>query len=176
MDLTMPLTDGIYYKDKFFKLNTDFKVWLKIDSLLTNDFDFLPDKLFLIISLAYEKSFPEDINIAFRGVTDFYSMFSGKKKGGGKKLFSFGEDGRYIFSAFFSQYGIDLFKTEMHWWKFLALFEELNEQTLFGKILKYRSVDLGSVKDKKLKSFYTKMKSLYSLETPESIADAFFAV
>lgn len=176
MNLITPPAEGIYHGDKFYKLNTDFKVWLKIDSLINDSNALSPEKLIIILSLAYEKSFPEDISCALDGVLDFYSAFSKGNSGKNKKLYSFEQDASYIFSGFYSMYGIDLFETKMHWWKFRALLEELGETTLFGKILKYRSMDLESIKDKNLKRFYSKMKNFYSLDKSADIAEAFFAL
>ena len=44
--------------------------------------------------------------------------------------YSFAQDAPYIYAAFKEQYGIDLTEVEMHWWKFMALFESLNEDRI----------------------------------------------
>jgi len=48
-----------------------------------------------------------------------------------KQIYSYEFDDEYIFSAFLEQYGIDLNEIEyMHWWKFKALFNSLNENNV----------------------------------------------
>jgi hypothetical protein len=81
---------------------------------------------------------------------------SHKSKGGGssKNIYSYEYDDEFIYSAFVECYGVDLNKTEMHWWKFKALMKGLNSKCEFVKIKGYRSY---SGKDKeliKLRDYY----------------------
>ena len=81
-----------------------------------------------------------------------------------KQIYSYEFDAEYIYSAFMEQYNIDLNSIEyLHWWKFKALFNSLNENILFSKIMSYRAMDLSRIKDKEMKKYYKKMKDLYSL-------------
>ncbi len=176
MTLTRPLPEGIYCKDKFYRLNTDFKTWLKIDEIIQSDMTNEDEKLAFILSLAYTSSFPENINDALSGVLDFYSMYKHGTGKNTKKIYSFEKDAPFIFSAFRSQYGIDLFNTDMHWWKFKSLFDSIDENTTFGKIVRYRSINTDDIKDKNKRNFIRKMKKLYSLDEEADIASALFAL
>ena len=176
MTFTTPLPEGIYHEDKFYAMNTDFKTWLKIDELIQSDLTEETKKIALIIALAYKNALPESIDAALTGVLDFYSGYNLSKGNNEKKLYSFEKDAPFIFSAFYSQYNIDLFEVNLHWWKFKALFNSLEENTLFGKIIRYRAINLEDVKDKERKKFIRKMKQLYSLGEQENIADAVFAL
>ena len=81
-----------------------------------------------------------------------------------KQIYSYEFDDEYIYSAFMSQYGIDLNNTKyLHWWKFKALMNSLNDNTLFVKIMGYRNIELSKIKDKSMKDFYKSMKKQYSL-------------
>lgn len=81
-----------------------------------------------------------------------------------KQIYSYEFDDEYIFSAFLEQYGIDLNEIEyMHWWKFKALFNSLNENTQFVKIMSYRNMNIAKIKDKEMKAHYKKMQELYKL-------------
>jgi len=81
-----------------------------------------------------------------------------------RAIYSFEHDAGYIFSAFLAQYNIDLNVIEyMHWWKFKALFESLNEDHLISKIMSYRSMDLSQIKDKEQRKYYRKLKMAYRL-------------
>ena len=80
-----------------------------------------------------------------------------------KQIYSYEFDAEYIYSSFMEQYKIDLNTSHMHWWKFKALFEGLNENTQIVKIMGYRAIDLGKIKDKEEKTRYKKLKKLYAL-------------
>ncbi|MGL5549231.1 MAG: bacteriophage Gp15 family protein [Culicoidibacterales bacterium] len=77
--------------------------------------------------------------------------------------FCFNHDANLIYAAFMSQYQIDLQAVELHWWQFKSLFDSLDENTQFMKIVGYRTMDLSKIKDKEQKAFYKKMKELYKL-------------
>lgn len=54
------------------------------------------------------------------------------------RLYSFSRDGGLIYSAFRYQYGIDLQQDELHWWAFLALFQDLSADSRFYQLLRLR--------------------------------------
>ena len=86
-----------------------------------------------------------------------------------ERIYDFDIDDIYIYTAFLQQYGIDLQDIEyMHWWKFRAMFNSLNEDCKFSKILSYRSIDLSEIEDKKQREFYSKMKEVYKIHTKAS--------
>ena len=47
----------------------------------------------------------------------------------GVKTFSYEQDAELIYSAFSTRHGIDLAETDLHWWRFRALFTDLRETT-----------------------------------------------
>ena len=81
-----------------------------------------------------------------------------------KQIYSYEFDAEYIYSAFMEQYNIDLNSIKyLHWWKFKALFNSLNENVLFSKIMSYRTMNVNKIKDKTLRKNYKKLKELYKL-------------
>lgn len=54
------------------------------------------------------------------------------------RLYSFAKDANYIFAAFRQTHGIDLQTTDLHWWKFLALFMDLGSETTFCQLVGLR--------------------------------------
>ena len=81
-----------------------------------------------------------------------------------KQIYSYEFDAEYIYSAFMEQYNIDLNSIKyLHWWKFKALFNSLNENVLFSKIMSYRTINVNKIKDKTLRKNYKKLKELYKL-------------
>lgn len=87
-----------------------------------------------------------------------------KRRSNRGPAFSFSQDAPYIYAAFKEQYGIDLLSQEkLHWWKFLALFESLGEETKMAKIMYYRTVSTsGMSKDRR--AFINEMKKAYKLD------------
>ena len=60
------------------------------------------------------------------------------------KPFDFKEDAELIYAGFIQQYGIDLQETDMHWWKFMILLENLGSETRLSKVMEYRTSDISS--------------------------------
>lgn len=93
-----------------------------------------------------------------RGIPPFQEAFEGLKwflnggkvttnKKSSKKLFSFIKDREMIFSAFMTKYNINLNKSNMHFFEFLSLFNDL-DKTAFRRI-----VDLRSMTPKDMKNY-----------------------
>ena len=77
--------------------------------------------------------------------------------------FDIRQDFGYIWGAFMDEFGIDLSKSDMHWWHFLALLGCLSDRCKFSQIVGYRSLDLSTVKDKEQRQMYAKMKKKFAL-------------
>ncbi len=84
--------------------------------------------------------------------------------------YSFAQDAPYIYAAFREQYGIDLTETEMHWWKFMALFESLNEETKMSRIMYYRKASTHGLPKEK-RAFLNEMKKLYKITDASVIGE-----
>ena len=86
---------------------------------------------------------------------------------GVQRIYSFEHDDDYIYSAFLTQYHIDLQDIEyLHWWKFKALLRTLSSDLEFSKIMEYRSVDIDATMTKEQRDFYRRKKELYALPLP----------
>ena len=84
-----------------------------------------------------------------------------------QRIYSFEHDDDYIYSAFLTQYHIDLQDIEyLHWWKFKALLRTLSSDLEFSKIMEYRSVDIDATMTKEQRDFYRRKKELYALPLP----------
>lgn len=81
-----------------------------------------------------------------------------------KQIYSYEFDDEYIYSAFMTQYKIDLNSIKyMHWWKFKSLFNSLNDNVQFVKIMGYRAMNLSKIKDKDTKANYKRLQQIYAL-------------
>ena len=165
------LPESVEIDGEIYFLNTDFKVWMKIEQLLNKRTE---SALFKALCLCF-KRLPPDALKALSAMTDF--LMCGKKaKQGSKKterLYDFDLDSGLILSSFLSAYNIDLRKTSMHWYVFVNLISSLPENTVFSKAVFFRGVDLSLIKNKEDKKYYKKMKSVYRLE--EKIDDDMIA-
>lgn len=82
-----------------------------------------------------------------------------------KQPFDFEKDAELIYAGFQQQYGVDLQTTEMHWWRFMILLENLGEGTRLSKVIEYRTRDTSSKRlSKEERSFYKAMQQYYGLD------------
>lgn len=166
--LTDGLPDGVYIDGEFYPVYTDFKNWIKIDGLLCDKDLPMEKRIASILSLCYKK-LPQNLEDAMDGVFAFYGGgFSGgsakkAEKKNSEPLFSFSKDAQMIYSAFYAQYKIDLLKEELHWYQFVALFENLSHEHKLFKVMAYRGAKLCDIKDKSKRAFYAEMKRVYAL-------------
>lgn len=181
--LTNGLPRGVYLYDYFLEFNTDFRQWIKYEELMLDDKS--QDKEMLLVNI-FDLCFKDglkvldyiDADIAINQILWFFTLggFTEKElpeaeeddeekvvKRKSKIIYSFIHDWGFIYSAFMQCYGIDLFDTELHWWKFKSLFDCLSEETQFSKILGYRSIVINSKMSKEEKKFYRNMKRIYGL-------------
>ena len=65
----------------------------------------------------------------------------------GEQVFDFSADAEIILSSFLKEYGIDLTRTRMHWWKFLALLRSLPADSEFMRVVRLRMLDTTKIAD-----------------------------
>ncbi|MBU3126741.1 bacteriophage Gp15 family protein [Clostridium tagluense] len=152
-----------------YNINSDFRTSMLFELMMAdNDLDD-KEKIEQALLLYYPK-LPKNINLAMDQLLWFYRcgkdivIPSGNGKGKSNQIYSFDFDDGYIYSAFLDQYSIDLQDADLHWWKFKALFKSLKEDNEIVKIMGYRSMDLGKIKDKEQKLHYKNMKDLYKIK------------
>lgn len=121
---------GLYY------IQTSFKYWLRFLGLLEDkdtppkDFDFM-----------YKNKKPSNRLDGLLALVQFGNppqILPRIQKGeAGEKIIDYTIDADYIYAAFLEQYGIDLVTSNMHWYKFQALFRGLHD-TKLNEIIGYR--------------------------------------
>lgn len=141
--------DGTVYP-----MHTDFREWVRFESLI-HDGDVPEDlKLFMAVRLIFGDNVPEDILAAKDFLTWFYMggrLPQPKSNGNGnedaeeplesRRIYDLEYDAEYVFAAFLELYGIDLSETQMHWWKFRALFKGLHDCKM-TEIMGYRGAEV----------------------------------
>lgn len=159
------------------EINTDFRSSILFE-LLMQDNSLSPELKIKLSLRLYYKEMPLDIKKALNGILWFYKCGKEDKKvvkkskpSKNNRIYSFEHDADSIYTAFVKDYRIDLNETNMHWWKFRALFNDISEDTKFGKITAYRAMDTESIKDKEQKKYYEKMKRMYALPDNRTIEE-----
>lgn len=157
------LTEKLPTKYKGYHINTDFKCGIKI-SLALDDWQLGDEERVLTaLSLLYGEGIPDDMNVALDGLRWFLSCGKEAEKAsysdiddvdnakesvnvkGDDISFDFEVDASNIYAAFLKNYNIDLTKTDMHWFQFIALFSNLKNTSL-NDMMYYRTLDISQYK------------------------------
>ena len=159
---------------KEYEINYDFRTSI-LFCLLMNDPELTEEEKISQGLRLYYPIIPSNIEEAYKKILFFYSrgkeennkkVKQGKRifKRNTKKAYDFEADSDLIFSAFMTQYNINLNRENLHWWEFMALFNSLKDDTEIVKIMNYRTIDVNSIEDKKERKMYKQLQDYYSLE------------
>lgn len=166
------LPETVEINNKAYEVNYDFRTLILLNLLLCDPQIDDTDKVKQALILFYP-IIPEDIDIAINKMAWFnrcgkelgYKKTKRAKAPIGKRVLDYEKDADLIYSAFMSQYKLDLQDIDdLHWWKFQSLLNGLNENNRLCEIMKYRSMDLSKITDKEQKKFYKEMQEIYSLD------------
>lgn len=156
------LVDG-----KTYELNTDYRVGLKImqvweDTRLTNF-----EKQALTTSLLFvnvPENFYQSSKMASKFLDCGKTQDSSTEAPG--RVYSFTRDESFIYSAFLQTYGVDLrdTSTKLHWWKFVAMFNDLGENTAFERIVGMRNRYLHGKLTKEEREMWYRMAPILDLD------------
>ena len=160
---------------KKYEFNYDFRTSI-LFCLLMQDTELTEEEKILQGLQLYYPVIPPNIEEAYKKILYFYSrgkeIEDNKKVKQGKRIFKrnnnraydFEIDADLIFSAFMTQYNINLNRDNLHWWEFMSLFNSLKDDTEIVKIMNYRTIDVNSIEDKKERKTYKQLQDYYSLE------------
>lgn len=167
------LPRSIKVKNTKYKVKTDFRTWINVESILTDDNIPANYKIFVmanILDLFYgnEKIFKEPMDAVIDGILSFWRMFkepSNQRHIGGNSdtAYDYEEDFDLICAAFKQQYDINLRREQMHWFEYKSLFDGFTKETQFIKIVGYRTVDINKIPKEQRKE-YRRLKELYSIK------------
>lgn len=154
-----------------YKINSDFRIWIMFEQLLTDAS--APDtaKNAAAFNLIFCDEKPSLTDEAVNKILWFYSC--GKEADESsceddadeteRRIYDYDYDDDYIYSAFLQQYKIDLQTAKLHWWQFKALLKGLTDDCKFVEIMSYRAIKIDGDMPKRQREFYRKMKKLYAL-------------
>lgn len=160
-------------KEKKYKINTDFRNALECQKIaMNNNIGDYERALAIIYKLFGNKGLEnkEDWEELLEKGTKFLSL--GKeyqKNNNDDPNFDFEQDLDYIEASFISDYGIDLEKENMHWWKFYNLLNGLTENCVLNRVRYVRDFDISDIKDYKERKKWIEQKKAVSLKNEKHI-------
>ena len=176
--LTTTLPDTITVDGREYVIYTDFRDWIQFCEMLL-DTELKEEEKVYIALMMYKEEQPSNVQLALKGLTDFYLMaeevandteeqteeHTEEIEVTPKPIYDWTVDSAYIIGAFQKTYGIDLMNIEyMHWWRFKALFTSIIEFDLEERI-GYRALDTSKIKDKDERKRLDRIKKSLMLKT-----------
>ena len=158
--------------DEICDIRYDYRTIIKTicaleDSSLTNS-----EKVYILLSNIYKK-IPEDKEKAARLACKFIDggkEYDDKKNNSNNRIYSFLKDGNYIFTGINSTHHIDL-STEknLHWWKFLALFLDMDTECFFSELIYFRKRKSEGKLTKEEKKKYKEIQDMVEIDENKSV-------
>lgn len=177
--LTTTLPETIAVDGREYAIHTDFRDWIRFCEMLLDEELKEEEKIYIALMM-YKEEQPSNIQLALKGLTDFYLMsdevateeqleeHTEEYEVAPKPIYDWTVDSAYIIGAFQKTYGIDLMNIEyMHWWRFKALFTSIIEFDLEERI-GYRALDTSKIKDKDERKRLDRIKKSLILKTSVS--------
>lgn len=166
--LTKKLPETVLIDGAAVEINTDFRMSIEFELLLQDDTISDEERVGKALYLYYPR-IPKNLADAVEQMIWFYTCGKvDKRTKSNKVLYRFDCDSSYIYSAFLSQYRLDLQELPyMHWWKFRSLLQGLSEDNEFIKIIGYRAMEISSKMTSDQKRFYKKMKEQHKIPMSE---------
>jgi len=129
--LTDALPDAVEIDGRKYAVNSDFRSCLRI-MLAFEDQDLTPQEKHLVMLSNLYREIPPDARDAMTGARWFPNCGKDDQEGNNQpRVFSWSHDAELIYAAFRQTHGIDLQTADLHWWKFIALFMDLGQNTAF---------------------------------------------
>lgn len=138
--LTDMLPETITVRGKRYRLKTDFRDVLLMLETMDRE-DIIPEARTYQALLHVMRHPPKDDQLLSEIMAEFKKVFlpEAKKKPGGKRVTSFVQDADLIRGAFRQNYGIDLFRANLHWLEFTCLLSCLPEGSRYTEIIGIRT-------------------------------------
>lgn len=158
---------------KKYKINTDFRIAIRCNEIIEDESIQEIEKNLAIICILFGDEALDDEN-NYRGLLDvaIKFLYCNKKNevdSNYQKDFDFIQDYEYIEASYMSDYRIDLSNTNMHWWKFMNLFNGLSNSEMgnccvINRIRNLRNINLSEIKDLKERERIRKAKESVALK------------
>jgi len=130
--LTSTLPKSLTVNGEEYAIYWDHRSCLRIMAALESG-DLTRWEQYLYLVQALYEDVPSDFNAALMQALWFLhggrELEEASAKADTRRTFSYEQDAELIYAAFSTRHGIDLAVTDLHWWRFRALFSDLRETT-----------------------------------------------
>ncbi len=161
--MTRALPNTITVDGRAYSVYTDFRTWLRF----SKDWEKAARGESVNVAYLFKNDHPAKVDML--SFLEFYQPRNPLPRQIGSddigKVLDFKIDADLIYAAFMQQYGIDLFETDMHWHKFLALLRGLN-RTKLDEVMGYRTYRRSK---KSQDEIYEDLRSAW--EIPEEVTE-----
>ena len=153
------LPDSVIVQGKAYLIHTDYRVWLEFSERLKKDKLTYADLAFVFVDKIPNCDFFNELMSFYsnRNITPVNLGYTGSDA----IMYDYIQDGEYIYASFIKEYNIDLIDTDMHWWKFKALFCSLSNDSKMGQIMGYRGYKKSN---KEASKEYERLRRIWSLD------------
>lgn len=162
------LPDSVTVNGKRYKLYLDFKNVLRMLEIIGQD-DLTPAaRDWYALRCVLKKNPPRKYQDLLAAVMRL--LFGTNKKTDGERLTSFEQDADLIRAAFWQEYGINLYRDDLHWFEFQALVQNLPSGNRYTDVIGIRAQETPTANkyNQKEREALIRAKSYYALElTPE---------
>lgn len=156
--------------DKKYKINTDFRVVLRFNKLVSEKKSNM-ELILGTLTLFYGKegtNRPEHMERLLKSALEFVkgrpnSMHIDKNEKI-KKDMDYEKDWGLIQSSMKQVYGIDLNTEKLHWWTFFDYLNGMPSDCALNQVREIRNKDLSKIKDRNEREEYIKLKQQWKLE------------
>ncbi len=170
------LLDKLPEEYEGYPINSDFRIGIQIFQAMTDsglsDYEKLNIAADLLYSVDENQEIYPDAQTAQRGIIWFLTEWQtdklSKAKENEKKDMDYDIDQWRIYSAFLTQFDIDLNKSDMHFWVFMGLLSNL-EECAFTRIVDVRTKKIDPKMSQIEKKTLREVKERYSLDEVEEV-------
>ena len=150
---------------KEYSINWSLRPALRIMMAFQDDTLLQAEQVAILLSNIYGEEIPENTEEAVKQAIWFLDC--GEESEGEAnpmRLYSYEKDASLIYAAFRQTHGIDLSEEKIHWWKFVALFMDVGQETTFTHLVSLRKrVKTGKATKEEIKA-YNEMGDLAKIE------------
>ncbi len=174
--LTERLPDSINVQGVEYPIQTDFRTILRYSAQMDTIEEDNLTEIISCMKIVIYRDFPDDISSAISALNWFIKCGREEKRNrpsnkllgvNSNQPFDFFIDGELIWSAFRRNdvYGIDLLEVpHLHWWKFIAMLDDLPEDTRLHRIMDYRTIDTTNKNlSKEMRDVYSALQRYYKI-------------
>lgn len=141
--LYRPLPQSVRIGERCYAIRTDYRVALRIFAAFEDEGLAQIEKQGIVLKLLYPEV-PTDTDEALRLAFLFLRCGEAEEKqdeGENEpqtRLYSFTKDAPLICAAIQKSHGVDILAENLHWYRFAALFSDVNENTFFARLVYLR--------------------------------------